>query len=560
MAGEPGVPVQGKVYAAFLLAQDDFAAKPLMAGMVKLDPSDGMSYKRLEVAAELNGVHFWTTKIVLEDQQLPLEVVQASYKLWIDERRSRFEKKTKKAMSDDVPRLSPILSGITFIERAVSIGILTPETAQRCRLLKSPSVSSGVLPGCLPTLPDGQAGVSSSSPAVPQVQEEVLPGIPLMPGDENADNHDYQAVTDTFELAVEEIGLDGNEVTIIGEESGIEDNQQGVVESARDLDRDVEDALLQAETLSEDNPVYTNLVATVKRLQSSHKDQCKMIRTLNHLSLAQESRLLAYQANSAEQIAAGLAPTLKNTLQELKREAKKEMLQEIGELKEEGKQELAGIKSSIATLTIKVDEVMKLGQSTMGAAALVNENLKAAGIVVKEDPLAQVDIPGALLKITSKLNSPEAASSLSSSLPLSSRVGLGAKINSITSPSSFANGNTPRQQQTSSSATPASSNTPRKPSRFRDFLSTNESPSANKTLGLNKQAKGQPTARNISEQFDLPNARNAASTPGLRRDMMTGKGTWASPQPQHQMTQAQIYQKLKEMGAASVAQKRPRKD
>ena len=66
MAGKAGVQVRGKVYPAFLLAHDDFAAKPLMmAGMVKLDPSDGISYKRLGAAAELNGVRFWTTKIVL---------------------------------------------------------------------------------------------------------------------------------------------------------------------------------------------------------------------------------------------------------------------------------------------------------------------------------------------------------------------------------------------------------------------------------------------------------------------------------------------------------------
>ena len=79
-----------------------------------------------------------------------METVEACYKLWVDERWSRFEKKTKKSISDDVPRLKPIVSGITFIERAVSIGILTPETAQRCQLLKYPSVTSLLPPGALP--------------------------------------------------------------------------------------------------------------------------------------------------------------------------------------------------------------------------------------------------------------------------------------------------------------------------------------------------------------------------------------------------------------------------
>ena len=172
---------------------------------------------------------------------------------------------------------------------------------------------------------------------------------------------------------------------------------------------------------------------------------------------------------------------------------------------------------------------------------------------MKEDPLSQVDIPEVLLQIQSKLNGPEAASSA----PL---MGLGAKTNTTTSASSSVNGDTPRLQQTSSSASPALSVTPRKPSRVRNFLSTTESPAANKTLGLNQQARLKPTARNISEQFDLPKAQDVASNPGVRRDMLKAKGIWPTPEPQHQMTQAQIYQKLKEMGAASVARKRPRKD
>ena len=143
---------------------------------------------------------------------------------------------------------------------------------------------------------------------------------------------------------------------------------------------------------------------------------------------------MSYQANSAEEIAAGLSPLLKKTLQDLKKEVKKEMMDELDEVKklvkEEGKtglvQEHDGMKLSISTLTTKVAEVMKLGQSTMGAAALVNDNLKAAGIVMKEDPLLRIDIPEALLQINSKLNDPGAASF---ALPLSTRIGSGAKNN-----------------------------------------------------------------------------------------------------------------------------------
>ena len=574
MAGKAELQMQGKVYAAFLLAHDDYAAKPLMAGMVKLDPREGVSYKRLEAAAELNGVHFWTTKIVLEDQQLPMQTVEACYKLWVEERRSRFEKKTKKSMSVDVPCLKPIVSGMTFIEGAVSIGILTPETAHRCRLLKCPSASSLLPPGALPAL-DEQAGNSPPPPAEQeeQVEEGMTPATPILPGDENgtASAHPgFEAVTQPFQLAVDQIGLDGAEVTIVGEGPEVEDQQQDKegAESKRDLDREVEDALLLAETLSEDeksNLVYTKLVATVKRLQTSHKDQCKMIRSFNLLNLAQEKRLSSYQANSAEEIAAGLSPLLKKTLQDLKKEVKKEMMDELAEVKmlvkEEGRtglvQELDGMKSSISTLNTKLAEVMKLGQSTMGAAALLNDNLKAVGIVRQEDPLTQVDIPKVLMQINSKLNDPEAASP---ALPLSTGVGLGAKNNPITSSSSMVNGNSPCLQKTSSSATPDPSKTPRKPSRLRGFLSSSETPAANKTLGLNQQAKLKPTARNISEQFDHPKERDVASPAGLMNDMLKAKDIWASPQPQHGLTQAQINQKLREMGAASVAQKRPRKD
>ena len=53
-----------------------------------------------------------------------------------------------------------IVLGIKFVERAVAIALLTPETAQRCWLLKSPSVLKLLPPGALPTLPDDQDGHS----------------------------------------------------------------------------------------------------------------------------------------------------------------------------------------------------------------------------------------------------------------------------------------------------------------------------------------------------------------------------------------------------------------
>ena len=61
-----GVLVQGVVYAAFILAEEENSSEPLLAVMLKLDPSDGMTYKCLETEAELHGRHFWSTKIGLD--------------------------------------------------------------------------------------------------------------------------------------------------------------------------------------------------------------------------------------------------------------------------------------------------------------------------------------------------------------------------------------------------------------------------------------------------------------------------------------------------------------
>ena len=290
MAADAETLVHGKVYAAFLLANRDYDAKPLMAGMVKLDPSDGVTYKRLETAAELNGVFFWTAKIVVEDQQLPMDAVKASYRLWIDERKARFEKKTKKPLPKDVPCLDSIVSGITFIQRAVSIALISPETAQRCCLLKTPSVARSLSPGALPTLPDDQAGNSLSAQAAPQLRSEVTPAKPILSGEENEiQPGGQQESDDPFAVAVEQIGLDyAAEVTIIDDTTDIEADQHVGKdgEPTLDLDRQVEDALLLADSLpavDKANPVYSTLVATIRRQQGVHRKQEKMIRSFNQL-------------------------------------------------------------------------------------------------------------------------------------------------------------------------------------------------------------------------------------------------------------------------------------
>ena len=370
-----------------------------------------------------------------------------------------------------------------------------------------------------------------------------------------------EVVSDPMALAVEELGLGiGAEITIVGEVPGTEAEspEKNPEAPVLDLDRVVEDALQQADSLpvvDKASPVHSSLVATIKRLQGSHKKQENMIRSLNQLSAAQELRLQSYQANSAEDIAEGLSPALGKAVGDMKKNMRKEIRDELEEVKkvvmEEGKAaltlELAGVKSSISVLSAKVAELAKLAQSTMGAAALINDSLKASGIVVKEDPLAQVDIPEVLLQVNSKLTTPALPGEVG--LPLKGIL----KSSCISSPGSSAN-STPSLQSSSSSGTPASVKAPRK--RRTRWSDDEPVHSVDTHVTPGQGVKKSLVARDISGQFGPSQGVNPGSSSGRSGGVLKAKSTMDPPQ----LSQAQIDQKLKQLGASTAGQKYQRKE
>lgn len=149
-------------------------------------------------------------KIVEENKKMPLVKVQESLEKWIKELRNRFERSAKKPLSSDIPCLKGIVSGITLINMAVGIAVLTQETAQRCWLLK-PSSSSATLRrealphGALPALPGEDGFYSLSAPADA--------------------GSSYSGVTkDPIKRAMEESGLEGTTGLEIVAEIIIEEN------------------------------------------------------------------------------------------------------------------------------------------------------------------------------------------------------------------------------------------------------------------------------------------------------------------------------------------------
>ena len=91
-----GTLVKGKTYAAFIMKDEDFCAKPLLAGILKLDHSEGLSYKMMQTAAQTNGYFFWTTKLIHDDREpreLTMEMLSISFRKVAEDRKSRFEKK-----------------------------------------------------------------------------------------------------------------------------------------------------------------------------------------------------------------------------------------------------------------------------------------------------------------------------------------------------------------------------------------------------------------------------------------------------------------------------------
>ena len=147
-----GVIVQGVVYAAFILAEEENSSEPLLAVMLKLDPSDGMTYKCLETEAELHGRHFWSTKIGLD---IP---TKCPWRLW--RQLTSYGLIISGFVMEGNSRI-PIQEWSLFLIVSPSLerlqGLILPETAQRCRLVKSSSLMpDGAPPASPEDIPAGE--------------------------------------------------------------------------------------------------------------------------------------------------------------------------------------------------------------------------------------------------------------------------------------------------------------------------------------------------------------------------------------------------------------------
>ena len=184
----------------------------------------------------------------------------------------------------------------------------------------------------------------------------------------------------------ESTGDDGAPLDVNPSEVGIGGGDQEM-----DDDRVAHDALSMATLLSveeQNHPVVAKLVETVKHLQGKIKKQDKMIMSLNQLTVNQELTLRTFHESSAEDVAKSLMPSLKAGLGDIKKQmvdAMKEQMDQIkGLVKEEGKSalgtEIAGLKSSIASLATKAGDNFRLTQTSLGQISLISSDLTAAGL------------------------------------------------------------------------------------------------------------------------------------------------------------------------------------
>jgi len=162
-------------------------------------------------------------------------------------------------------------------------------------------------------------------------------------------------------------------------------------ENEMDDDRVADDALSMAELLSveeQNHPIVSKLVETVKRLQAKMRKQDKMIMSLNQLTVSQELTIQTYQQSDAEDVAKVLMPSLKSGLGDIKKQLAESLKGQMDQIKvlikEEGKSalgtDIAGLKSSIATLSTKTGDNYRLTQTSLGAISLIGSNLTAAGL------------------------------------------------------------------------------------------------------------------------------------------------------------------------------------
>ena len=640
-----GTLVQGKVYAAFFLLSKDWGSRPLLAAMVKLDPSDGVTYRVLENSADQNGVFFWPAKIVDDGETLPMREVEEKYKYWIGELQGRYERKHKKTMTNGVPRLPSIVSGITFINGAVGIAVLSPETAQRCWMLKTSPLAKASHPllprGVLPALPgevghvspavagDSAAGTGGrrdpalpaevgyvSSAAVAGGSAAVVGGEvaaaggsaivagglrePALPGkDASTGSGGSLSVAggqlDPVEMAMSEGGLSdllgvASEVTVVdgsteGQEGGksllvespdaaLEPRGQGSGSSVgsagkEDEDRLVEDALELVQALPPNDrhgPIIDCLVTTMHNLQGKVKELKSVNMSLTRLTMVQDLKLKEVNRNAASDIVPGLLPAFKETMQEVQRDLKNSVKEEMDSikilLKEEGRTamtpELAAIRSAIATA-----ENSKILRDVMGATWSIDTNLSSLGMRKGEGSSAVcVDIPATLVRIENYVKNStksvekgledvaHSSSSLAAVVPppqAPSQVGVRQDNPepALPSPAPPAPPRRSRWDETSSSRTPS-------PAPLGVPPPTSSGTPSPAPSGVPPPSS---TSRNLEAQFA---AATPVSHPELYCSMVRAAGVW-DVTPVTSLTKAQVDRRIAELSTTPVSSKRQRR-
>ena len=302
------------------------------------------------------------------------------------------------------------------------------------------------------------------------------------------------------------------------------------VDQALDDDRVAEDAIRQVSSLNpvdQDHPVVKSLVASIKHLEKSSREKDRKILALNRLTMTLEMRLQGFQESSAEDIAKGLLPKIKGSVSSSVTEAQKVGMKEVKKdievltnlvmenMGADSGEGGAGIRASVARLSGNVTDLNLASQRIMGAVLAIDQKLSASGILVKEDPLMQVDIPEVLLQIR---GDQIVSSSLPSPSPVTTPQPPPASDNARVTLSSGTKrlvSSTPglTTSSTFSSLTPMT--TPNKKSRWDEASSDVDSASV-----------GPGPVRSLAPHFNSSLGDTPASNPALWKTMLAAQDTY----------------------------------
>ena len=128
----------GKIYAAYVAQNPDdpFNSKPLCAAL--LSPGD-LHYNQIKYACNANGYSLLSHLLLKPTMELSMSALTDQFAFYTNERLNTFRKASKTKCSS-IPILdSGIISGSSFIEKAINKGIFRPDTAAKCGLNSSTS-------------------------------------------------------------------------------------------------------------------------------------------------------------------------------------------------------------------------------------------------------------------------------------------------------------------------------------------------------------------------------------------------------------------------------------